>query len=164
MGQHREWADEARDSALGGAWCRLDRRRYTAEHITGDKISVPERCQIDGTYSSIDPFSDETGRFVSGATTHFVKDFFGVDCGLHKCRLDRAGSHLKQLALGAFRQIESKKKEVKALLGSPGDVKLCVRQRRLREEALEKARGAMQKRPRDNRSLALIGPKEPGST
>ena len=91
----------------------------------------------------MDPFSDDLARFTYGASTHYVKDWFGRDEGPHKHRLDKAGKHMKDMAAAAAKAIHTKKLEVKAVLGSASNVKLDARQKRVREEALDKARAVM---------------------
>ena len=115
----------------------------TVLHISGVSIDVPSHCMINDKFCLVDPFSDDLARFTYGASTHYVKDWFGRDEGPHKHRLDKAGKHMKDMAAAAAKAIHTKKLEVKAVLGSASNVKLDARQKRVREEALDKARAVM---------------------
>ena len=90
--------------------------------------------------------------------------WFAAGVGPNAYRLDKPGAHLKAMADTAAMTVDGQLAQAKVLDANASEADLSARKKRLQSAALQKAREAMAKKPRESRSLMLTNaPAQVGS-
>eukprot|EP00959_Pyramimonas_sp_CCMP1952_P397200 8322471-Pyramimonas_sp.AAC.1 len=108
--------------------------------INGDTASPPKGVFITYEYKLDNPFCAEGAGWVLDTARYPCKDWFSVQHGPNKYRIDKKGNMLIDLCTGAAAEITARQQQVMALTNGPSLVSLDTREKRRREEALQKAR------------------------
>ena len=133
-------------------------------HIGGKAVKPPSqigRIHTD-THTLLDPFSDDAARFKvneSRNTCFAIKEWFAVTDGPNQFALDKKGESFKALCDEAAAEINTTKSKMLAVMPDAVDSSDLLRShtKRLREEALEKARQAgAHSRPKKQRSQNFL--------
>ena len=129
-------------------------------HISGDVATMDATSATITltTHSLVDPFSDDSARFSKGGESDLhLRDFFPPSTGPHRFALDKKDAQLAirfEVAKAILRDVIAQVADV--LPDSDGCVSILnTRQKRLRDEALTKARVVGALRPKKTRMLSL---------
>ena len=131
-------------------------------HIGGDEASVPTHCGRihTETHSLVDALSDCDARYVVNgcSTAHYIHDWFDDDKGPNKHMLDAKGEKLAALFKEASKTIANQRKQMQVLMleNVRASEMLQSRNKRLRDEALTKARAAISTRGKQTRMLTWM--------
>jgi hypothetical protein len=103
----------------------------------------------------LEPCSDSKARLKvkEGKDEFYLKDFFEDGEGPKQFPLDAKGAHFEDLCKQTIKAIDDQKSRIQAILpASAADDLLNARTKRVREEALVKARAAGAHKPKRQRS------------